>query len=352
MTPPSVPHLRTPAERFSNLPGFPYKPHYLNYGNMRIAYIDEKSGDNNPEVFLCIHGQPTWSYLYRKMIPIFLNYTTLATDRTPSRRVVAADLLGFGRSDKPSRDEDYTFEFHRETLLHLVRALDLTNVTLVVQDWGGLLGLTLPIAEPTRFKRLIVMNTTLGVGATPTQGFLDWLAFTNRSPDMNVGRVIAGGTKHLSQAEIEAYNAPFPNKDYKGGVRRFPNLVMIREDMEGVDVSKKSLQMYKTEDLFRRNDVFMACEMKDPVLGPPVMESLARVWKNGCFYTEIADAGHFVQEWGDHVARLAIATFEKGDVVEGSLGIPDACCADSLRHLAHVISELSALVYQPINSIL
>ena len=138
---------------------------------------------------------------------------------------------------------------------------------------------------------------------------------------MEVGRVIAGGTKHLSQAELEAYDAPFPNKDYKGGVRRFPNLVMIREDMEGVDISKKSLQMYQTQDLFGRNDVFIACGMKDPVLGPAVMKRLARVWKNGCFYTEVPDAGHFVQEWGDNVARLAIATFEKGDVVEGVMRV-------------------------------
>lgn len=314
MAPPDVPYLRTPAERFQHVPGFPYEARYLQYGNLRMAYVDESAGGGS-QTFLCLHGQPTWSYLYRKMIPALLGYTTL--NNTPSRRVVAPDLFGFGRSDKPSRDMDYTFNFHRDALLHFIRTLDLTNITLVVQDWGGLLGLTLPIADPARFKRLIIMNTTIGVGAKPTQGFLDWRAFCNRSPDMKIGALIARGNPHLSKAETDAYDAPYPNQDYKGGVRRFPNLVPVSKEMEGVAISRESLHMYRTSDMFEDAGVFMACGMQDPVLGPPVMERLARVWKNGCYYAEIEDAGHFVQERGEKVAKLAIEVFEKRGEVEG-----------------------------------
>jgi haloalkane dehalogenase len=314
MAPHDVPFLRTPAERFQNISDFPYKPQYLQYGNLRMAYIDEKIG-TGLDTFLCLHGQPTWSYLYRKMIPILLNYTT--SNNAASRRVVAPDMFGFGRSDKPSRDNDYTFTFHRDALLHFIRALNLTNITLVVQDWGGLLGLTLPIAEPFRFKRFIVMNTTIAVGVMPSNGFLEWRTFNNRTPDMNIGALIKRSNPHLSKAEVDAYDAPYPCKDYKGGVRRFPNLVPVTEDMEGTDVSKRSLYMYQSSDAFKDVDVFLACGMQDPVLGPSVMERLARVWRNGCYYATIDDAGHFVQEHGEKVAKLAIEVFEQQVNVQG-----------------------------------
>jgi haloalkane dehalogenase len=319
MAPPSIPSLRTPDSRFANLPNFPYSPHYLDYGNLRMAYIDVSAGmlTDQTETFLCLHGQPTWSYLYRKMIPTFLHHTT--TSSTPPRRVVAPDMFGFGRSDKPTRDADYTFTFHRDSLLHFVEAMDLKNITLVVQDWGGILGLTLPIAAPSRYKRLIVMNTSLSTGQKPTQGFLDWKAFNNRTPDMKVGEMIGRACKSipLSKAEWEAYDAPYPNKEYKGGVRRFPNLVMVSENMEGVDISMKSKVSYGKGEIFGQKDVFMACGMKDPVLGPKVMADLATVWGNGVYWMDVKEGGHFVQEWGEEVARKAIETWEKGDVVEG-----------------------------------
>lgn len=315
---PNIPFLRTPASRFHSIPDFSYEPHYLSYGNLRMAYVDESNGtDNDPETFLCLHGQPTWSFLYRRIIPVFLTYTTSSSSKPPSRRVVAPDLFGFGRSDKPSRDEDYTFNCHRESLLHLIRELDLRNITLVVQDWGGLLGLTLPLTEPSRFKRLIVMNTTLAEGSPPTQGFLNWRDFANRSPHMNIGQLMARSTPHLSKAEVGAYDAPFPSVEYKGGVRRFPNLVPISPEMEGTDVSKQALEMYKTTDTFGRKDIFMACGMKDPVLGPPVMKRMARVWKNGCGWMEVQEAGHFVQEWGEGIAKAALEYFEGKEPVEG-----------------------------------
>ncbi|KAJ9629348.1 hypothetical protein H2203_001721 [Taxawa tesnikishii (nom. ined.)] len=288
-----VPFLRTPEECFADLPDFPYVPRYLYHGNLRMAYIDESSGSEPAatETFLCLHGQPTWSYLYRKMIPVFLNYTATQGKATPSRRVIAPDLFGFGRSDKPTSEGHYTFHFHRNALLHLVREMDLQNITLVVQDWGGILGLTLPLEEPSRFKRLVVMNTTIATGLKPSQGFLDWRDYSNRSPDMAIGRLIGRGAKHLSEAELQAYDIPFPGAEYKAGVRRFPNLVMIDESMEGADISRKAAELFKTQDLFGPKDIFMACGMRDPVLGPSVMRNLARVWKNGCYFAEIEGLG-------------------------------------------------------------
>jgi haloalkane dehalogenase len=322
MSLPNVAYLRTPEDRFRDLPDFSYQPHYLQYGNLRIAYIDENTnGLQSPtsnETFLCLHGQPTWSYLYRKMIPILLKYTA-SSGTQPSRRIIVPDLLGFGRSDKPTADATYTYNFHRNSLLHLIRTLNLTNITLVVQDWGGLLGLTLPLAMPDRFVRLLVMNTTIATGQTLTQGFIDWRAYSNRNLDMNITALMRRSCRHLSEAEADVYNAPFPDVRYKGGVRRFPNLVMTSPEMEGVEVSKASLEFYATSDVFKAEDVFMACGMRDPVLGPRVMERLAEVWKNGCYYAEIQEGGHFLQEWGGEVAKLAIQVFEaKGDVnVEG-----------------------------------
>ena len=144
--------MRTPDERFKNLPGFPWVPHYLEWRGLRVHYLDEGSG---PRTLLCLHGEPTWSYLYRKMIPSFL---------TAGYRVVAPDFIGFGRSDKPVEEETYSFDFHRSMLLSFVETLNLSGITLAVQDWGGLLGLTVPMEMPARFQRLLIMNTALGTG--------------------------------------------------------------------------------------------------------------------------------------------------------------------------------------------
>lgn len=204
--------LRTPDEAFANLPGYPFEPHYLDHANgLRMHYLDEGSGETT---FLCLHGQPSWSYLYRKMIPLL----------TPHGRVIAPDLFGFGKSDKPVDDVIYTFDFHRQSLIDLIQALDLTNITLVVQDWGGLLGLTIPHVMPERFVRLIVMNTGLGTGERPLgKGFEAWKAYNRTQPDMDVAALFQRGTPILSEAEAAAYGAPYPDIRYKGGVRRFPN---------------------------------------------------------------------------------------------------------------------------------
>jgi len=248
-------------------------------------------------VFLCLHGEPTWSYLYRRMIPVFAG---------TGARVVAPDLFGFGRSDKPVDDATYTFGFHRRMLLGFLERLDLRDITLVVQDWGGLLGLTLPMAAPARFSRLIVMNTTLAVGETPGPGFDAWRAYAAANPDLPVGALMQRSTPHLTPAEVAAYDAPFPDARFKGGARRFPQLVMVSPDMEGADVSRQAARWWSEQ---WNGQSFMAVGMKDPVLGPDVMARLRGTIRGCPAPMEIADGGHFVQEWGEEIARAALSAF-------------------------------------------
>ena len=290
--------FRTPDERFDHLPGYAFAPHYIGdlkgYAGMRIHYVDEGPA-NAAKTFLCLHGQPSWSYLYRRMIPVFAG---------AGHRVVVPDLLGFGRSDKPVDDARYTFMFHREMLKNFVERLDLRNVVLVVQDWGGILGLTLPPDMPERFSGLLIMNTAFGTGDVPlSQGFLDWRAFSNKNPDMAVGKLFARSCPHLSAAEAAAYDAPFPDAGYKAGVRRFPNLVPDHPDAEGAALSRRARDWFKSE---WKGRTFMAVGMKDPVLGPTVMAGVARMIRNCPAPFEVAEGGHFVQEWGDGIARAAL----------------------------------------------
>ncbi|WP_273418294.1 haloalkane dehalogenase [Hyphomonas adhaerens] len=292
--------LRTPDERFSGLPGWPYAPHYVDdlpgYEGLRVHYVDE-GPQNAVRTYLCLHGQPSWSYLYRKMIPVFLD---------SGARVIAPDWLGFGRSDKPVAGETYTFHFHRNMMLELVKRLDLQQVTLVCQDWGGLLGLTLPPDMPDRFERLIVMNTTLATGTSPSDGFNAWKTYSASQPDMDVAALMKRGMPVLSDAEAAAYGAPFPDATYKAGVRRFPELVMVEPDMEGVETSQRAADWWARD---WQGETFMAVGGADPVLGPPVMEKL-RAQIRGCPEPMIIEeAGHFVQEWGAPVARAALEAF-------------------------------------------
>jgi haloalkane dehalogenase len=228
------------------------------------------------------------------MIPVF----AAAGDR-----VVAPDFLGFGRSDKPIEEATYTFEFHRDTLLGLIEALDLQNIALVVQDWGGLIGLTLPMAAPERHASLLVMNTALGTGDAPLgEGFLAWRAFSNRNPDMDIAKLMHRACPHLGAAEAAAYAAPFPDATYKAGVRRFPNLVPDRPDAGGAALSRQARAFWRERWTGRS---LMAIGMKDPVLGPPVMRALHAEIRNCPPPLEIAEGGHFLQEWGKEVAEAA-----------------------------------------------
>jgi pimeloyl-ACP methyl ester carboxylesterase len=293
--------LRTPDERFAGLPGFSFAPHYVEglagYDGLRLHYLDERPVPFGGRTVLCLHGQPTWSYLYRKMIPVFA---------AAGHRVVAPDLFGFGRSDKPVDDAVYTFNFHRTLLMRFIEALGLERVTLVVQDWGGLLGLTLPMEYPDRIDRLIVMNTGLGVGRSPGPGFDAWKAFVASKPDFDIAAMMKRSVPGLSDAEAAAYAAPYPDPRYRAGARRFPAIVPVAPGMEGVDHSLRAARFFSEE---WKGQTFMAIGMQDPVLGAPVMQALARTIRNCPAPLELPEAGHFVQEHGKIVAEKALEYF-------------------------------------------
>lgn len=292
--------LRTDDSRFADLPGYPFAPHYLDtlpgYEGLRVHYLDEGPRDA-VVTFLCLHGQPAWSYLYRKMIPVFA---------AAGHRVIAPDLLGFGRSDKPVDDAVYTFAFHRGMLCALIEALDLQNVVLVCQDWGGILGLTIPPDMPDRLTRLLVMNTTIPVGEPVSEGFTRWRLFNRSRPDLDIAGLFQRSEPDLLAEEAAAYAAPFPDARFKAGVRRFPELVMTDPDMPGIAEARRARDWWQRE---WNGPTFMAIGMTDPVLGPEVMAAL-RAQINGCpAPLEVPDAGHFVQEKGDRIARLALFVF-------------------------------------------
>jgi haloalkane dehalogenase/tRNA(adenine34) deaminase len=210
--------VRTPEERFEGLDGFSYGPRYTDdlpgFEGLRMAWVDE--GPNDAErVFLCLHGEPTWSYLYRTMIPVFLD---------SGARVVAPDFFGFGRSDKPVDDAVYTYGFHRRSLLAIIERLGLEHVTLVVQDWGGILGLTVPMEMPNRIDRLLIMNTALPTGDQPLgDGFESWRAFVAGRPDLDVGRLMQYAVPGLSDAAAAGYDAPFPTPGPRPGCGGSPS---------------------------------------------------------------------------------------------------------------------------------
>lgn len=296
--------LRTPDDRFAHLPGYAFAPHYVDdlrgYEGLRVHYLDERGADDGPEAgatFLCLHGQPSWSYLYRKMIPVFT---------AAGGRAVAPDLLGFGRSDKPVDEAAYSFGFHRDMLAALVERLDLTNVTLVCQDWGGILGLALVPDMARRFTRLIVMNTAIPVGESPGPGFEAWKAFNRTQPDLDLAALFQRSDPAIGDAEAEAYAAPYPDARYKAGVRAFPELVPVTPEMPGAAEGQRARRFWADE---WAGESFMAIGMKDPVLGPPAMHAL-RAMIRGCpAPIEIAEGGHFVQEHGEGIARAALANF-------------------------------------------
>ncbi len=297
--------LRTPDDRFAALPDFDFDPRYTSslsgFEGLRVHWVDDGPEDAEVTV-LCLHGQPTWSYLYRKMLPVFV---------AAGQRVLAPDLFGFGRSDKPEDEAFYTFSRHREMLVEFVKALALKNVTLAVQDWGGLLGLTLPLALPGVVRRLIVMNTAFGTGDIPLgKGFLEWRAYANSRPDLDVAALMTRSIDGLSPAEAAAYAAPFPDARYKAGVRRFPNLVPDHPDADGAALSRQAREWWSTQ---WDGASFMAVGMLDPVLGPAPMR-LLRKFIRGCPEAlELPDTGHFVQESGEAVALEALAHFDRAE---------------------------------------
>ncbi len=288
--------LRTPDERFADLPGFAYAPKYVEHAGLRVAYVDEGPRDATATA-LCLHGNPTWSYLYRHMLPVFT---------AVGLRVVAPDLIGFGRSDKPLAEAAHTWELHRGMLLALIEQLSLRNVMLVCQDWGGLFGLTLPMSQTERFTRLLVMNTTLGTGQV-SEGFRQWRSYSNSQPDLAVGKMLRRGKADMSAAEAAGYDAPFPDAGYKAALRAFPNMVPDGEHAAGAALSREAATFWRER---WQGDSFMAVGMQDPVLGPEVMAALQATVRGCPAPLEVPAAGHFVPEWGAPIAQAAIKHFK------------------------------------------
>lgn len=227
--------LRTPDHFFDNLPDYPFQPHYAMVAEtLRMHYV--KEGDNPQEVVLMLHGEPTWSYLYRKMIPIVTE---------AGFQVIAPDLIGFGKSDKPTAFDDYTYQNHVDWITALITQLDLQNITLVCQDWGGLIGLRVAAENPDRFKRIATSNTFLPTGdVKPSEAFLNWRDYSQNTPEFKVGNIVSGGCKNpLADAIKAAYDAPFPENSYKAGARIFPTLVPISPDNPASEANRKAWQV-------------------------------------------------------------------------------------------------------------
>jgi pimeloyl-ACP methyl ester carboxylesterase len=293
--------IRTPDACFVDLPDFPWQPRYRDdlagYEGLRMARIDEGPEDAD-RVFLCLHGQPAWSFLYRHMIPVFLD---------TGARVVAPDLYGFGRSDKPVDDDTYTFGFHRQSLVALIEALDLSRITLVVQDWGGILGLTIPPDMADRFDRLLVMDTVLGLGGGSTDGFDAWRRMHGEHPDYDMAALFQEYVPGMSDKVAAAYAAPFPDARYRAGARRFPFLVMTDPDMEGVEISRRAARWWATEF---KGDSFMAVGERDELIPPWLMKRMHEILGITRPSLMLSEAGHFVQEThGAEVARAALAAW-------------------------------------------
>jgi tRNA(adenine34) deaminase len=300
-SPVRVDAVRTPEARFEQLGSYPWPAHYLSdlpaLDGLRMHYLDEGRRDS-PLTYLCLHGNPAWSYLYRKMIPIFL---------ASANRVVAPDLIGFGKSDKPKKDTFHTFSWHRQALMEFVERLDLKNIVLVVQDWGGLLGLTLPLASESRYRGLLVMNTALGTGDIPlSAGFLAWREMCAKNPEFDIGRLFARSDPLLNAQECAAYDAPFPDSGHRAALRVFPRMVPEFENSDGAAISRLAREFWRDR---WNGQTLMAIGCKDPVLGLPVMHKLQQLIRGCPPPLHIEQAGHFVQEQGEPIAQAAVKYF-------------------------------------------
>lgn len=281
--------LRTPDERFAGLDGFDFSPHYSEVidgqdgTRLRIHHLDEGPRDAAP--VLLMHGEPSWCYLYRRFIPDLV---------ARGHRVVAPDLVGFGRSDKPARRDDYTYERHVQWMSDWLTQLDLTGITLFCQDWGGLIGLRLVAAFPDRFARVVVSNTGLPVGAGATDGFRAWLDFSQNVPVFPVGMIVNGGChRDLSPAEIAAYDAPFPDEAYKEGARQFPTLVPITPEHGSVAENKAAWDVLARFD----KPLLTAFGAEDAITRGGERPFIDRVpGAKGQAHTVLQGAGHFLQE--------------------------------------------------------
>ncbi|MBO6776241.1 MAG: haloalkane dehalogenase [Marinibacterium sp.] len=296
--------LRTPDARFDGLNEYDFKPNYLDVddtegGTLRVHYLDEGPASATP--VLVMHGEPTWCYLYRHMIPVFT---------TAGHRVIAPDLVGFGRSDKPVRREDYTYQRHVDWMASVVRQLDLQSITLVCQDWGGLIGLRLWAEVPERFARIVVANTALPTGDQPmSDAFCAWRDFSQMVEPFPAGRIVYGGTtQKLSEAEVAAYDAPFPDERYQAGARQFPMLVPNQPDDPASPANRAAWEVLRSLD----TPVLTAFGADDKI-----MAGVDKIFQKlpgaaGQPHTVLPNAGHFLQEdVGPELAALVNAFIDR-----------------------------------------
>jgi haloalkane dehalogenase len=299
--------LRTPDDRFVDLPDFPFAPNYVEIddtdgGKLRVHYLDE--GPSLGPVVLAMHGEPSWSYLYRKIIPLLV---------AAGHRVIAPDLVGFGKSDKPSEKSDYTYARHVAWMQSaIIDHLDLRNATFFGQDWGGLVGLRLVADNPDRFDRVVIGNTGLPNGeGRPSDAFSAWQKFSQESPVFPIGQILQGATNtELTEAEVAAYDAPFPDETFKEGARIFPSLVPTSADDPAVPDNLAAWEVFK-----RWDKPFICCfSDDDPVTagGDKPFRKLVP-GAQGQPHTTITNAHHFFQEDGaDQIARVLIDAIAAG----------------------------------------
>ena len=287
--------LRTSEERFENLPNFPYKPNYIVVDGIRIHYLDE--GLNSTECVLLMHGEPSWCFLYRHMIPIFLD---------AGYRILAPDLVGFGRSDKPSEQDDHTYSKHVAWITKWMKMLNLRNITLFCQDWGSLIGLRVAIENEERFRRIILSNGGLPTGEQRmSNAFLKWREFSRNSPVFDIKTIIQGGTTtKLSKDILRGYDAPFPDDSFKAGARIMPSLVPIGKDDPEHEANKNATEKFR--------------KWKKPFLtafsdSDQITKGGERFWQKivpGCQgqnHNTIKGAGHFIQEdKGPELAEIIV----------------------------------------------
>ena len=295
-----MPVIRTPDDRFNNLSGYPYRPHYMEIKGMRIHYVDEGKGDP----ILCAHGEPSWSYLYRKMIDIFVK----------KHRAVAMDFIGFGKSDKYTEREEYSIKMHMDSLTSLIEKLDLRNITLVCQDWGGLIGLPVATILKDRFARLVIMNTGLPNGDNVPEAFMQWRAAADQMGEKEPKKLLdisfsMGFAQKLPPEIKEAYYAPFPDARYMAGAAKWPLMVPVSQDDPGAKVMNDARKALKTW----QKPVLVMFSDKDPVTkgGDVFFRNLIPTAKDQPEIT-IKDAGHFLQEdKGDEVADRILKFIER-----------------------------------------
>jgi len=280
--------FRTPDERFERLPGYGFAPRYLEQDGLRMHYLDE--GDGAP--ILLLHGEPSWAFIYRNMIPPLARVG----------RVVAPDYFGFGRSDKPTRVEDYSYDFHYRSIERLAGELDLRDATVVVQDWGGPIGFRLAVEQPERVGRLVILNTGIGAGAAPSEEWLRFRAFVRRiGAELLPGQLIrVSCVSELDEGVVEAYNAPFPTPESKAGVLAFPELVPTDLDHPS---APKMLEVRAGLERWEKPALVLFSN-SDPIFTPRAAERMAALVP-GAGPAEIVDgAGHFLQEEkGEEIAR-------------------------------------------------